>query len=462
MRTILFLASLLVGVFAPDIHKLFLSVIAFLMGKSVGLIELYGRLGDIIVASVILSLLLIVVIFNFRSIRSLMNIPSLLMVVLGLLMTISLIEYSDELSRENYVRFMGGNLLLFFAALFFCRTPETIKRVWNVWIMASIILALISIYVFMQGITWSSGRSMLFPGTGIRSGYFCALSVVYLMAGLLFDSKSDYLFWKLGITGLCMVGILLSGAKAAFLLATGFLILLYGANFVLIKKRKKIAIILSVFTVIIASAIFFKSIMQMQEEGITTGYLAHTFDSDSYGSATSYRMGIHETYLNIGMKDIFFGSGISAIYTYECRTHSLLMAFFVQLGLIGVTIYLLFLAGVLLNGLSLVRKMISRGHLNGLVVSCFLSVIFLAMKGEVTGDVAGNRELWLFSGMLLGLGSPAVHLQGFKRRRFARRRHIAFTAGAGVARNRVAAPGTFNSSVRLASGSTLGQTGGHD
>lgn len=38
-----------------------------------------------------------------------------------------------------------------------------------------------------------------------------------------------------------------------------------------------------------------------------------------------------------------------------------------------------------------------------LFVAAFIGVIFLALKADVTGDVAGDRELWMFAGAFMAL-----------------------------------------------------------
>jgi O-antigen ligase len=442
MKTILFLASVVLGFYGPDMHKLFLTVVAFLSGTPLAF-EDYGRLADIIVGSIILGLFLAVVLLNKRSIRYLLNVPTGLMVVLALLMTISLMQSSDEISMENYLRFMGGNLLVFFGALVFCRTPEAIKRIWDIWVITGIILALISIYLFRAGIVWNAERSLLFPGTAIRGGYFCGLSVIYLTAGLIFEDKHKHLFLRLGVIALCLAGVLLSGSKFSFLLVIGFLMIAYGAKLVLTKKVNLVPIVLSFITVMSVSVIIFDSLIGMESQGLGTGKVGEIHNADIYNRAAVERLDLDKDYLELGMKNLFFGNGIAAAYALKERTHSVLVALFVQVGLSGVAIYLLFLFIIVSKGFNIMKQMGSRDMQAGLFVSSFLAVIFLALKAEVTGDIPANRELWLFCGMLLALESAVTPLKDLQSRRLAGHNHLVPRAAAGVTNHGVAAAGTI-------------------
>lgn len=216
-------------------HKLLLTVITFLAGKPLGLVE-YGRLADISFAALTVGLALAVFVSTNFNIRPLMNVPLALMFFLGILMTVSLMQSSDELSMENYYRFLGGNLVLFISALLCCKSLNDVRLILNIWVLNSIILAVISIYLLQIGVTWSSGRRLLFPGTGIRTGYFCVLAIIYLVSDIVFRTRRDSLYFRFGIISILLAGVLLSGSKASLLLLMVSIAALFILKWLITKK----------------------------------------------------------------------------------------------------------------------------------------------------------------------------------------------------------------------------------
>ena len=338
------------AIYGADMHKLLLTVGAFLLGKPLGLVE-YGRLADISFAALTVGLVLAVFVSSNFNIRALLNGPFALMFFLVIVMTVSLIQSSDELSMEQYYRFLGGNFVLFICALLCCKSLNDVRQIFNIWVLNSIILAVISIYLFKIGITWSSGRSSLFPGTGIRTGYFCALSIIYLVSDILCRKKRDSLYFRLGLIGVLLAGVLLSGSKAALLLLMGSVAALFILKLLITKKihvLPSLSIFVSLFFFV---TIVIKSIIGLETSGGEVGYLDDILKIDSYLQAGEDRTVLLKDYVGFGAINPLIGHGISAAYSLDKRTHSVATALFVQVGLIGLLGYLFFLFSVIFNGL---------------------------------------------------------------------------------------------------------------
>ncbi len=400
-------AIICLAIYGADMHKLLLTVFAFLAGKPLALMD-YGRLADVSLAILTASLALAVFLFTNFKLRSLINVPLALMFFLGILMTLSLLQSSDEISMEHYYRFLGGNLLLFIGALLCCKSIADVRLIFNIWVFNSIILAVISIYLFQIGLTWSSGRSTLFPGTGIRTGYFCALSIIYLVSDIFFRTKRERMYYRFGLISILFAGVLLSGSKASMLLLLASL----AALFILkLSMTKKIHVLssLSIFAIIFLSvAVIIKSIVGLEMSGGEVGYLGDTLKFDSYLHAGHERIVLSKDYIRLGMKSSLIGHGISAAYSLDLRTHSVTTALFIQVGLIGLLAYLFFLLAVIFRGLKVMTKLVRMRYRNydiPLFVAAFVGVIFLALKAEVTGDVPANRELWMFAGVFMALSN---------------------------------------------------------
>lgn len=413
MKTCLFFASIIIAMYSADLGKQFLTIIAFLMGNPLGLVE-YGRIVDIIFVILVTFFTLAVLMFKKKSVRQFYNMPVALLVFLAMLMTISLMESSDELSMENYYRFLGGNLLLFLGVLVCGQSPEAIKRIWNIWIFNSVILATISSYLFLIGITWSSGRSELFPGTGIRSGYYCGLSVIYLASKIILDSRHKLRHSFLRGGGICIgiLGVLLSGSKFSLFLVMASLIMMVFLKLLITKSmgRSSLLFMFSIFTLI--TILIFKVLVGFEMSGRDMGNLSNVYTTDSFQNSTYGRIDLSKHYFELGMESPLIGHGISAAYSLTERTHSMLLSLFVQVGLLGVMAYLLFLVGILVPGFRRVRLSLLKSYINSdksLILSTFVAVMFFALKAEATGDVAANRELWFFAGMFLVLNGSSYN-----------------------------------------------------
>jgi len=301
------------------------------------------------------------------------------------------------ISLENYARFVAGNLLIFFAAIAICRTPPEIRRVWVVWIFTSVCLSIISICLFGAGINWSSARSAVIPGINIRSGYFSAISIIYLFAylSLRLNLKNFFILLVIIILGL---GVLTSGSKGSIIIASlGIGIYLFIVVVSELRVPKQVIFITLLITLIIVFAIHVRRFE-------SAGAIGDIISPQRYLKSVQGRIEITKGYLNLASASPIFGNGISASYSLERRTHSILTALFVQIGVVGLLVYIVFLISLLLEGLRLVDPR-NRAYksLKKLSTITFVAVILLIIKSEITSDIPGNRELWLFAGMLLSI-----------------------------------------------------------
>lgn len=410
MKTLFFWASVVVAAYAVDLNKLLLSVSAFLMGKPLAFSE-FGRLSDILCAALCTCLTLAVVLFTKRKpMHVYFYGPLVLMTFLGLLMTLSLLQSADGESIENYGRFMAGNMVLFFGALVGCQSTENGKRIWLIWGIGCLVLAIISLYLACIGLMWTSGRNALFPATAIRTGYGCALTVIYWTTSILLDPSCRHKVLKVGGIGICILGVLLSGSKASLLLMVGALVVILLMQIQTTGYVKAAPALGVLFAVVFITVIVIVLVTGLEKSGGESGYLGGLHQADSYATSVYERLRLSKAYIQLGLQRPFLGKGISAAYSLELRTHSLLVALFVQVGLFGVLAYILFLTSLLHMAYQRIKtcwRQFATCPDISVAIATFVAVIFLALKAEVTGDIPGNRELWFFAGLLLALCRPA-------------------------------------------------------
>jgi O-antigen ligase len=395
------MGSIILGIYASDLHKLLFNICLFFQGNS-ALTDEYGRILDAAVA-LFCAFNALLVVFLKPGIGRFINAAVFSQLIILTLLSFSLWNSYDMISLENYARFVAGNLLIFFAAIAICRTPPEIRRVWVVWIFTSVCLSIISICLFGAGINWSSARSAVIAGVTVRPGYFGAISITYLFANLSLrpNLKNFSILLVIIILGL---GVLTSGSKGSLILASlGIGIYLFIVVVSELRVPKQVIFITLLISLIIVFAIHVRRFE-------SAGAIGDTINPQRYLKSVQGRIEITKRYLNLALASPIFGNGISASYSLERRTHSVLLALFVQIGVVGLLAYIVFLISLLLKGLRLVghRNRASK-NLKKLFITTFIAVILLIIKSEITSDVPGNRELWLFAGMLLSIyGSRRV------------------------------------------------------
>ena len=392
-----YMGSIILAIYASDFHKLLLNICSF-FGGNIAFANEYGRMLDAILALLCAFNALLIVLLK-PDIGRFTNVGFLAQFVIFALLSFSLLNSHDMISLENYARFAAGNLLIFFAAIAICRTPLEIRRVWAIWIFTSVCLSIISICLFGAGINWSSARSAVIPVGNIRTGYFSSISLVYIFANLStrFNSKNLFLLFLIIVL---MGGILTSGSKASIIIAAlGIGIYLFIPVVSALKVPKQVIFIAPVIIFLI---IFAGHVNRFE----STGFIKDNIKPQSYFKAGQNRIELMQSYLKLGSDSPIFGNGISASYSLEERTHSVLMSVFVQIGVLGLLAYIVFLISVVLKGLRVVNRRncaYAYKRFKKLSTVTFIAVILLILKSEITSDIPGNRELWLFAGMLLSI-----------------------------------------------------------
>ncbi|GEM_PF-3201149 len=393
--TPIYIGSIILAVYASDLHKLVLSIYSFFVGN-IGFVSNYGRLLD--------TILVVLCAFNASlavllrpKIAILFNIPVLTQILIVLLLSLSLMKTFDPISLENYSRFIAGNILIFFSAIVICKTPVEIQRVWIIWIITTVCLSIISIIFFYYGINWSTGRSEIIPIGNIRTGYFGAVSVCYIFTNITGRLNLKQLLY-LATMMLLILGIVTCGSKASLLLT------MFGIGLIItipiLTKFKVPKKIVYVLPLILLLCVFAGYISNSQD----AGFIKDTLNVQSYFDAGEVRLESIKSYMMLGASSLIFGNGINAAYSLDIRTHSVFTAFFVQIGILGIIAYFVFLINLLFKGVQLiVRQQQMSKKINQLVISTFIAFILLVIKAEITSDIPGNRELWLFSGMILAI-----------------------------------------------------------
>ena len=368
--------EVILGIYGSDLHKLICNLIA----------ENFSFILDIIFAA-LCFLVFLLALFKKNTPKRFFNIPVLMQILLLALLSISLIHSHDEVSLFNYIRFLGGNILLFFSALVICRKEKQVKKIWNIWIITSVILAAISVWFFFQGITWQSGQAAIIEGTGIRTGYFCAIGLIYLFV-------SSNLKIKYFLIPLFLFAVIVSASKGALLLLIGTLFFVLPLIQVINKKLKLKTFISLIFVILIFLGLLIFILPKTGE-----GEVKEVAIWGNYVHSLSDRLDLTGEYIKLGLSHPIIGNGISASYSLIERTHSVILSLFVQIGIFGILFYLIFALNMFFIGFKLLKK--TKNY--NLALATFLIVLFTFLQGEITLDVPGNRIFWFFSGILLAL-----------------------------------------------------------
>ncbi|NQT14858.1 MAG: hypothetical protein HQ582_19040 [Planctomycetes bacterium] len=320
--------------------------------------------------------------------------PLVFQLLLAVLLTVALARHCDELSYHHYKRYIGGNFALFAGAFLLCRGERKIRLAWRVWMVAAILMSLLGIWYWLNGINWASGRARLVPGTGVRMGYQCGVALIYL----LFSKDRLLPFVRFPLAAVLLFAVFTSGSKMAVLLAAGVVLLFAVRNLTSTRQTG-----LGQFLLLILMGISGLSIAMILLRGDDFAYYRDTFELNSYRGSYAARTELGMGYLRYAMDTPWGGKGISAAYDQigGFRTHSVSQALLVQAGVPGALLYVLFAGWIAVNGL---RMLLSRSSLSSgrdLLLATYIAALFLFVRAEITGDVPGNRELWLFSGLLL-------------------------------------------------------------
>lgn len=390
-----YVAPLCIGIYGADLHKLSINTGAVLFSSPLAWKDIASGL-DIVLACLVILFSATGILASKHLPRG-ASIPVLSQFMLVGLMSIGLWRHFDEISLLHYKRFIGGNLSLFLGAVFVCTRTWKIRLIWNVWLATALLQAFIAIWYWREGYLWTSIRATLIPGTGIRMGYQCAIAFIYtLLANGNKDLKS------IAMCCLFAFGVLMSGSKMALLLTVGI-----GSSMFLFEMLKTRQIALSRILIFTVSAVAIVQILFVIAWSEKEGFHKYVLDLEQYVSSVENREELNDEFYELALKHPIMGSGISAGY-YEISgdkmqtTHSAVQATFLQLGIPGLVSYLVLVLFLGLSGFSAIRRtqrsFDSRFYIS---MATYAAFIMMVLKAEVTSDLPGNRELWMFSGLLI-------------------------------------------------------------
>lgn len=389
------LAPLIIGVYGADLHKLAINTASVLFASPLAWKDVAATL-DVVLAVATVSVSVLAFLSSSRFPRVAV-VPLLSQVLLVALMSAALWMHFDDISLLNYKRFIGGNIALFFGAIFVCNRTWKIRLVWSIWLATALLQSFIAIWYWREGYLWTSIRSTLIPATGIRMGYQCAIAFVYCLF-----ASGDKNWKSIGMCCLFAFGVLMSGSKMALLLTVFASCGMFA--FEMIKTQKVAALRLILFSISSVAILQFLFLIASSEK---EGFHKYVLDFDHYVSSVQNREDLSEEFFELAWEHPVTGSGISAGY-YELNgdqmqtTHSAVQATFLQLGMLGLSTYLLLVLYLALIGFRRIwktrRASDSRFYM---AIATYAAFVMLMLKAEVTSDLPGNRELWLFSGILV-------------------------------------------------------------
>lgn len=389
------IAPIVLGIYGADLHKLAINTASVVLASPLAWRDL-AAMADVVFAGATLMIAIGACLSTRRLARGAV-IPLVSQLALIGLMTAALWMHFDEISLLNYKRFLAGNIALFLSAILVCDRTWKVRLVWSIWLATALLQSFIAIWYWREGYLWTSIRSTLIPATGIRMGYQCAIAFVYCMFASV--NKS----WK--STAMCCLfafGVMMSGSKMALLLTVFATVGMF--LFEMVKTQRVTAgriVLVGISALAIVQILFL--IATSEKEGFHKNIL----DYEQYISSVESRENLGDEFFELAWEHPIVGSGISAGY-YEMNgdkmqtTHSAVQATFLQLGVLGLSAYLMLVLYLGLGGLITIlrtrREFDSRFYL---ALASYAGFVMLVLKAEVTSDLPGNRELWMFSGLLV-------------------------------------------------------------
>jgi hypothetical protein len=386
--------DVVIGVYGADLLKVLLVTLPLLLGRP-RLWDSYLDSAELIAgAAVVMALLLAFVQRKAQWTLWLIAVPVLCQVGITVLRFFSLLQSPDGLSIQLFFQFVAGNMLLLLAPIALCKNPRQVRRVWQVWTIAAIILALASVWLLSQGVLARSARQDYLLLAQTKTGRVCATTMIFLVLAVPGQSlRSLKGMLRLLAIVLCAVAILTSGSKATFvwLLAVMGVYVVIGPT-AFPKLRQALGLVL------IGLAIVFFLLVGLPE-------LDPLRKLTDFSWSIAGRMQNAQYFVSRALSSPVFGHGIVAAYEGETahRTHNILVELFVQVGILGPVLLFAFLASICVYGWRAIKATAGDQSTQRLVIATFLACLHSALMAQVTSDIVGNRDLWLFSGMLTAL-----------------------------------------------------------
>lgn len=393
-----YVTPLVVGVYGSDLHKLAINATSMWRDQPLAWQGLASILDVVLAVFIVLACFaefLKWVLYSYLP-RNVF-VPAVLQLSIVLTLGVALYRFYDELSLIHFAKYVGGNAVLFFGILFGCKNLRHVQFVCRIWVVAGMLLGYLGLWYWKEGLTWSSARTSLVPGTGIRMGYQCAVAFVYLYL------SKDPLLGRLSVpVGLAWVfAVLTSGSKMAFVLLSVTLGAYY--QFDVFAANRNVGRQFVINGLVIASGII--TLIAISSSG-KRGFHEGLLDPYQYEASLEAREEIN-SYFFTGFSDnptlLLFGAGISAAYadnTGEYRLHSVTHALLLETGVLGLAIYVLFCLVTLISGTRAIMAAVGQRRRRRLLEALVAISALLICKAEVTSDLPGNRELWMFSALV--------------------------------------------------------------
>lgn len=384
------------AVYGADLPKVLVSVLPLLAGKPRAW-DAYVSYVDYGVAAIAAgTLLLVALLGKARWRRWFVSVPVVSQLALTCLRLVGVLKTPDSYSLAMFAQFVGGNILLLLMPVAVCRSDTHVRRVWRIWLIMALVLALAAVWMLSQGAVSRGARARYLALGGIRTGRVCAVATIYLLvatSGQRLSSQKRCL--RLMALMILLSAILTTGSKAALVGLIAVLALYVGF---FLRRRAGCIEFLGLSVVGLSVLLFFVlNPMNLSFDVLRLARYARSLES---------RALLAQHYLQLGWSSPLVGSGIRSSYGGDSsigRTHNVLLELYVQGGILGPVLFLLFFVSTLAYGWRAIRMTSSNKRVQNLIIATLLACLFTAFMAQITGDIGGNRDLWLFSGLLLAL-----------------------------------------------------------
>jgi hypothetical protein len=384
---------IILGIYGADLHKVLVNVLPLISGNPRAW-DSYVQLVDYIIAGAACATLALAILFGrARWKRWFVSIPVLSQLALVGLRFGGLLQTPDRFSLLMFAQFIGGNFLLLLMPVALCTNEKQVRRIWHIWLAMALILAAVSVWLLGKGAVWLGTRNRWVGLSNIRTGRVCAIAFVYLVVA---GFRPELGFWgrkwrQLALIVLA-VAVLTAGSKAA---------------------------VMGLLIVLVIYLLLFAGRRSTWASALGAGFLGlwillflawDPFDLDAltrlgqWAGSVESRILMALYYFERGLDSPFLGSGIKSSYggPSMIRAHNVSLELFVQVGLLGPLLFLLFVTTTLIQGWQALRMTHDRQR-QRLITATLLACILAAFMSQITGDIIGNRDLWFFSGLVLAL-----------------------------------------------------------
>jgi len=382
------------GVYGADLHKVLIDIFPLLWGQPL-FFATYMQRADYLVAAVTVITLAIVVLRGKALVRRWFSLPVLSQLCLAILLAFGLLRWFDAFSQFKFARFLGGNLLLLLMSVAICRDAAHVRRIWWTWLVMSLILAVGSAWLLSQGAYWVSARRELITLSNIRTGRVSGIAIIYLVTMYGGGLKPRERILRVFAIGLLVLAVLASGSKVSLV---GLLVVLGLYSAMYFRRARGPRSWPLVFLVV---GIIALSILVLDLSGLLPS--TSVVGLEGYVYSIQCRVQLAQYSLSRAFASPLFGSGFSSGDTSGAKAHNIFLELFVMVGISGLALFLLFVISTLAMGWRVLRVTAGNPHVHGLAMASFLACIFTLVTAQVTLDIGGNRDFWLFSGLLLAM-----------------------------------------------------------